>query len=288
MTTCQTIRELLGPYLDDEATPSQRAQVESHLLNCDDCADQLDELRSLAATLRDSVPVTVPRSLWGAIERRLEAQPAGRLRFLDFMRSRSFLAAAASIAVFIGLGLFTLHWSGTRSAVEASTVDFAVLLDSLQHDAVGAFENFLSKYQAVATTPVEAKRFATELSFDLPLTLPGGFILQKTYRLRFGDKPGVAAQYSRNGEFLGVIFHAPVLREHFGTHKDRDCVVGKHRGHRVPVGEWSLVHLTDPTTCHCVLSRLDESTELPAVMAAVAPRSALTNGEMNNHHSDSP
>lgn len=288
MTTCHTIQDLLGPYLDNEATPTQRAQVESHLLGCDECAGELDEMRSLADALRDSAPVSVPRSLWIAIERRLDGQPAGRLRIFDFMRSRSFLAVAASIAVFVGLGLFTLPWSGTPSAVEASTVDFAVLLDSLQHDAVGAFEKFLSKYQAVATTPVQAKHYATELNFDLPLTLPGGFNLQKTYQLRFGDKPGVAARYSRNGEFLGVIFHAPVLLEHFGTHKDRDCVVGKHRGHRVPVGEWSLVHLTDPSTCHCVLSRLDEAAELPAVMAAVAPGSASTTGETNHHHTDGP
>jgi hypothetical protein len=82
----------------------------------------------------------------------------------------------------------------------------------------------------------------------------------------------VAAEYLRDdGEFLGAVFHPPVQEEDHGSHKDHPAVIGKHRGRKVEVGEWSLVHLTDPTTCHCVLSRLDEVTELPSVMAAMAP-----------------
>ena len=48
-------------------------------------------------------------------------------------------------------------------------------------------------------------------------------------------------------------------------------VIGHHRGHAVKVGDWKLVHLTDPSTCHCVLSRLDEATEIPAIMSAISP-----------------
>ena len=80
-----------------------------------------------------------------------------------------------------------------------------------------------------------------------------------------------------------LLFHRPVQKEDYGTHKDHACVVGKHRGHKVEVGQWRLVHLTDPTTCHCVLSRLDEQTELPAVMAAVAPDSPASHGDDPHH-----
>ena len=127
-------------------------------------------------------------------------------------------------------------------------------------------------YDAEKCSPHQAKRYAPELNFDLPVGLPGGFRLETVYLLRFGDQPGVAATYGRSDEFLGVVFHAPVRQENFGMHKDYPCVIGKHRGHKVSVGEWRLVHLTDPTTCHCVLSRLNEYDELPPVMAAVAPR----------------
>lgn len=282
MTTCEEIRELLGPYVDGEAAPDERREVETHVSACPACSEELDETRNLAEELGRCSAIGVPSGLWSAIELRLDDRSVLRPRFISLLRSRSMLAIAAGIVIVIGLGLFGLPWrddGGTQ--VQAATVDFSILLDELQHDAVAAFEKFLAQYQARTTTPTEAKQYAPELDFDVPPTLPGGFALQAVYTLRFGSAPGVAARYSRDGEFLGVLFHPPVLREHFGTHQDRHCIVGQHRGHSVPVGEWSLVHLTDPTTCHCVLSRLDEDKDLPAVMVAVAP-SARESGSLGD------
>lgn len=278
----------MGPYVDDEADPEVRREVETHVSVCCACAEELDDIRQLATSLAQSRPVSVPSELWSAIEERLDSGHAARTSFISVFRSRLVLAIAASIVIVMGLGLFGVPWGRDQGQARAATVDFAILLDALQHDAVAGFEKFLAQYNARAATPHEAKRCAPKLSFELPRTLPGGFELQTVHILRFGEAPGVAARYDRGGEFLAVVFHAPVLKEHFGTHKDRACIVGKHRGHRVPVGDWSLVHLTDPTTCHCLLSRLDEATELPAVMAAVAPLSAATNGEPNHHHGDGP
>ena len=126
-------------------------------------------------------------------------------------------------------------------------------------------------YGAQELTPTQTKQHAPDLNFEVPETLPGGFRLKSAYGLRIQDAPGIAAEYSRDGEFLGVIFHSPVHREDYGTHKDSPCVIGKHRGHKVEVGPWKLMHFTDLTTCHCVLSRLMEDGELPAIVAAVAP-----------------
>ena len=105
--------------------------------------------------------------------------------------------------------------------------------------------------------------------------------MEAVYTLRIEGNPGIAATYARNGEFLGTIFHAPVLPEHYGTHRDYDCVIGKHRGHKVEVGQWKLLHFTDPTTCHCILSKVNEQTELPAIVTAVAP--GLQPGNEGHH-----
>lgn len=285
---CEEIRDVLGRYVDDEASLALRGQIEAHVADCFPCSQELAEVRQLAASLAEAPPVTVPSTLWTAIEERLSAPVVVRPFFLSMLRSRAAIAVAASIVGVVGLGLFSLPWGGDRSQARAATVDFSILLDGLQHDAVAAFDKFMSQYGAVVAKPDDAKRYAPRLSFDLPQTLPGGFELQTAYLLRFGEAPGVAARYERDGEFLGVVFHAPVLKEHFGTHKDRACIMGRHRGHAVPVGDWTLVHLTDATTCHCVLSRLNETSELPAVMSAVAPFSAATSGEPNDHHHDEP
>lgn len=289
MTNCARVKEHLGPYLDGEAAPDMCREVENHLTHCQACADELRALRSLAASIAEPMAVTVPPNLWQKIERRLEMPATIRRPFLDIFRSRARLALAASIALVVGLGLFTLPLvRDGGSQVEAATVDFGILLDGLQVDARDAFDRFLTAYDAREATPDDAKRYASKLNFDMPATLPGGFELKATFIMRFGDAPGAGARYDRDGEFLGVLFHPPVLREDFGTHKDHPCMVGNHRGHKVPLGEWSLVHLTDPSTCHCVLSRLNEATELPAVMAAVAPGSATTADQTHDDHHDRP
>lgn len=285
MSSCESIKDYLGPYLDGEVAPTVRREVENHLSFCHGCESELDELRAIAAAIAEPVAVSIPPSLWHGIESRLENQATTRHAFMNILRSRSGFAVAAGIAILVGLGLFALPLGrDPGSQAQAASVDFGVLLEDLHADVHAAFEKFLSKYDAKRTIPLEAKRYASNLNFDLPATLPGGFELQATYALRFGDAPGVAARYDRGGEFLGAIFHPPVLREDYGTHRDHACVVGKHRGHKVPVGQWSLVHLTDPSTCHCVLSKLSEDEELPAVMAAIAPTSpARSVGHEHDH-----
>jgi len=176
---------------------------------------------------------------------------------------------AAAIVLAVGMGLYGLIQTG--SSAQAEPVLFGTLLDALPLDAQKAFRKFLMLYDARPSSPVEAKKYASDLDFDVPEQLPGGFSLDAVYLLRFGNHPGVAATYDRNGEFLGTIFHPPVQREDFGTHRDYSCVVGKHRGHKVEVGPWKLVHLTDPTTCHCILSKLDNPADLARIVAAVAP-----------------
>ncbi len=282
---CEVAKEQLGAYFDGEVPPDLRREVEAHLAGCPTCAHELMSIRQLATRLAAAEPIVVPEDLWDAIERRLddsvEATSAGPSRFMMFRR----YALAASVLLTVGLGAWAFFsLGGGTSVASASTVDFGILLDALPHDAATAFEKFLSRFHARKVPPAEARRATAQLDFDLPESLPGGFHLEAAYTLRFGDESGAAAKYSRNGEFLGAIFHRSVHPEDFGTHRDYECVVGGHRGHVVAVGEWKLVHLTDATTCHCVLSRLDEQKDLPAIMSAVAPRHVGGEGGGEDHH----
>ena len=271
---CQQAREHLGPYIDGELDADPTAALESHLTACMSCRAEADTLRELASSFSPDAP-EVPASLWSAIESRLgqdermgERTPGHVTPRLVF-GLRRVVALAAMIVFVVGLGLIGL--AQFTSSASAASVDFSALLDGVQLNPRQAFGDFLTMYKGRPGTIEQARRHADGLDFAVPEFLPGGFKREAIYRLRFGDQPGLAATYTNNGEFLAAIFHRPVKQEDFGTHRDYDCVIGQHRGHAVKVGDWKLVHLTDPTTCHCVLSRLDETTEIPAIMSAISP-----------------
>ncbi len=283
---CELIERQLGRYLDGELSAAEQKTVDAHLGSCSSCQAELDELRELVGPIAHSAPaVTVPLALWERIEQRLDqtTHAALPLRAVHHLRLRiTPWAMAAGLFMAVGLGMFGL--SSLDTTAQASTVDFGVLLDALPLDAQKAFRKFLVRYDAKPTTPIAAKRTAADLNFRTPATLPGGFRLQSVYELRIAGTKSIAATYDRDGEFLGVVFHAPMKLERYGSHESSPCVIGEHCGHKVQVGDWKLIHLTDPTTCHCLLSRLDEQTEMPAIMAAIAPKLSAGNGNSSHNH----
>lgn len=270
--TCTEIKDNLGPYVDDELPPTDAQRMRAHLAECDSCRAEVASLRELAAAIADGPATQVPPSLWTAIDRRLSGQASGTVSLRPRRRAAPAIRIAAMIALVVGLGGLAFVVRQGESTAQASTIDFGVILDALPLDPQKAFSRFLTLYNGEEISPGQARSFAPDLDFEVPAMLPGGFQRSNTYGLRFGSNLGVAARYEKSGELLVAIFHPTVHPEQFGTHKDYPCVVGDHHGHAVAVGEWRLVHVTDPVTCHCVLSRLDE-TELAPVLKAVAPRS---------------
>ncbi len=269
---CEAAQDLLGQYVDNELSSEARVDLENHLASCFLCSEELNAVRELVAPLSAPASVQVPDELWSSIEARLDESRLERPKPLRIQFYKRPPAIAASIILVIGVGLIASLWSGKATQAQASTVDFGVLLDALPFDANRAFQKFLMKYDAKEVPPSEARKAAPELNFAIPDRLADDYQLGKVYVLQFGDRRGIAARYTRNGKFMATIFHSPVAKEDYGSYKGHSCVVGKGHGHKVEVGDWRLVHLTDQTTCHCVLSQLDEKKELPAVMDAIAPQ----------------
>lgn len=275
---CELIERQLGRYVDKELSVAQRGQVEAHLEFCSNCRTELEELRELVGGIAQPISSNAPDSLWESIERRLVRVesadfPTQTIQHLWLRRVPWAIAAGVVLAVVLGMFGRSLDTSA-----RASTVDFGVLLDALPLDAPKAFRKFLLRYDAKPTTPIAAKRAASNLNFDTPTLLPGGFRLKSVYELRIAGTRGIAAAYDRDGEFLAVVFHPPMKHEKFGSHENYPCVIGGQCGHKVQVGEWKLVHLADPSTCHCLLSRLDVSDEIPRVMRAIAPMRVTDSG----------
>ena len=281
---CTETQLNLGPYVDGELDANSSRAVDEHLRNCPSCRALHDRNESIAEEIQSLPGVTPPDSLWQKIDDRLTQPANGTDSIARRWRLRRTRLAAA-IVLLAGLGtLYSLRPFSVDQPVRASSVDFALLLDHVGQDPANALRKFLMMYEGIEIRPAEAKRRAPDLSFELPDRLPGGFRLGEVYSLQFGGHPGILARYARGDDCLITIFHRPVQSEEFGTHRDYPCIIGKHRGHQVSVGEWKLVHVTDPTTCHCVLSRLDEMTELPPVLSAIAPSLDSGNGIGIPHH----
>ena len=269
--SCTEIQQILGTHLDTELSTDETRRVELHLSECPECRGELEALRTLTQGIA-SEHTEIPAGLWDGIEQRLAATDQGHRNTGARSHWTQRLRMAAMIALAVGIGgYFTFVRPGDDRA-HASSVDFSVILDALHLDPKEAFSRFISQYSGQEIAPAQANDFAADLVFNVPATLPGGFDRQEVYGLRFGSSPGVAVRYERSDQTLIAIFHPTVHAEDFGTHQDLPCIVGRHRGHSVKVGEWRLVHVTDPVTCHCVLSKLDD-TDLAPVLEAVAPHS---------------
>ncbi len=110
----------LSDYIDDELTPAERAELETHLRSCRECVATLEELREVVACAA-TLPARPPANdLWPAIEPHLSA--SGRdgavLPFRARMSRRfSFTLpqiAAAGIALMVvsGGGVWVLQHGG--------------------------------------------------------------------------------------------------------------------------------------------------------------------------------
>jgi len=63
----------LSEYLDDELSPAERAEAETHLADCPTCAEALEELRRVRARARSLADAPAPEGIWEGIEARIEA-----------------------------------------------------------------------------------------------------------------------------------------------------------------------------------------------------------------------
>ncbi len=272
MINCQAAREQLGAYADGEISSGNAAEIEQHVRQCPTCTHELAGLRQMIDRFADATAVKVPPELWSSIERRLDEVPPNGQIARPVLRRRWLFAAAAGMAAVIGGGLLAGIWlrSGADTAM-ADEVNFELLLDELAVDVDSAFGKFVRFHQAEPIVPEAALTVAADLRFAVPRELPRGFQLEKVYRFALGAGTGIAASYRSGREPMLVFFHRPTHGEHLGMRAEVDCIVEGQQVHSVEVGPWRLVHFTDPTTCHCVLSKLDVEKDLPAVFAAIAP-----------------
>jgi len=109
------VNELLTAYLDNEVTPEERQEIESHLAGCSRCRKELEELKSAQKMLRRTLKTQAddanpPPQSWTRLELGLETQ---RPSFLFLFRRRKWriigtiiiVAIIITLAVLWGIGI---------------------------------------------------------------------------------------------------------------------------------------------------------------------------------------
>ncbi len=124
---------IINEYLDSALEPVRRAEVESHVAVCPDCAARLAELRALFAALESLPDVPLERDLSSAVmelirRAKLAAQPVlpSKLRLAIAVQA---LAALALISIALPFAAQTLELASApqfiRPAQPASLPDDA-------------------------------------------------------------------------------------------------------------------------------------------------------------------
>lgn len=110
MSGCKETRDLLSPYLEGELTPEERAGVESHLGECEDCRIDLDLLRRTVVALKGLPDLPPPAGILHGVRERMEPVPWHRRLFgrgRSPFRAGIPLGAAATVLVAFGIFLLT-------------------------------------------------------------------------------------------------------------------------------------------------------------------------------------
>lgn len=111
---CQSVRELLSPYIDLVLSDEEKTKVEKHLAACESCRKDLAELQGAVNRIRGMEKLQAPSDFMKELHERLlqeKVAPFGRHRqknHLVHSTSRWLVASVASIALIAGIYISSL------------------------------------------------------------------------------------------------------------------------------------------------------------------------------------
>lgn len=150
---CQAIEQDFVAYLDGNANPATRRQVEEHLHGCAACRERAEEFRALWSVL-DEVPVISPSPAFdAAVRQRVAAEPR-RAGWWAWLVPSPRLGFATAAVVALAMWLSFTHVP-TQPAVAAtprnSETEFAMIRD------LPVLEDYdvLQGFDALSELPVE-------------------------------------------------------------------------------------------------------------------------------------
>lgn len=162
MTDCPNVemRELLPDYLDGSLSASRRAEVDSHIASCDDCAEELALLRLVRQAYAETSPAVNVAGIVAALPRKA-VRPVRR----PWRTSQAFQIAAAVSFIAVGGISLTVARSFLGNDPTAIAVD-TVIASGVETPAI----SFAGGVQDLGDEDLEALLSALETIEALPVT----------------------------------------------------------------------------------------------------------------------
>ena len=104
---CSRYKRLLVPYVECELDERGRARVESHVLHCPRCAQELELVRAVSGALRSTqIPAMEPApDLWAKVSARIERETTNPANRGIRLTQTASVCAAVVLAVVVGASL---------------------------------------------------------------------------------------------------------------------------------------------------------------------------------------
>lgn len=281
---CQETTEHLGALLDVELDAATRRDVEAHLEGCAACRRELEDVRALASAMAPGERSGAPHDLWNVIRGRLDQargapMGASRLGMADFAsgprnrasvtrgftrRQWGVFAAAAGLVFMLGVSAFLM-----RGEAQAAGIDFRPILEQADGDIEAGIAALIAAHGGRAITLDEAQRLMT-VRIHPPAKLPAEMTLKGMYLLKMGEKHRSLAFHLSGPRGHLLLLQCPAgVRRDYGNQECLPCKLGAGSDHALRVGALRLMHRDSANVCMCIVSTLDEQSDLPAVLDAI-------------------
>lgn len=272
--TCDEVQSVLGAWADAELAPDLAESVRAHVAHCDRCAQEARALTSLTSRLATLTAVTAPPQLWTAIESRLadgdvpvrSKHEAGARR--PVYRRRFFAVAAAFLAL-VSTGVILWNEGVLGGRAVAAGIDFRPLLEQADGDIGAGIDALVRAHGGRSITRKEAEQIMT-VRIHPPAVLPAGMKLAGMYLLKMGTRHRSLAFHFTGPRGQLLLLQCPAgVRKNYGNEECLPCKLNAGANHAVHVGPLRLLHRDSDKLCMCIVSTLDETTDLPAVLDAI-------------------
>jgi anti-sigma factor RsiW len=148
---CKHVRKMISQYVDDELSPDEKKDFDSHIQSCASCREELEETRTLHQLFASAERFHAPHGFATRVLANLEEKEGSRLWSLVSFRPfflRTVQVAFAFVVMTIGITSGNLLLAERTNPIGQTAVQETFSLDLFQAtppDSIGGIYNTLMR-----------------------------------------------------------------------------------------------------------------------------------------------